>query len=199
MFRKHLRRYGFFLMRRPRTKMHGGLCSLTSGSAAALWFPVVPGVAFAAPLYAPQAGTGKRRRSPNTSSHHVCDSCRRSKVRCEKDKPCRRCIKAGWGDTCVSWRTAKAPTCARPTVAAPPGSSTAGELDDPPRLDHMIQEEERSGADGSAPTNANLLDLEPYAFTAGKCFEDSEVGLDLCAPGGGGDGVASPSVASLQD
>jgi hypothetical protein len=63
----------------------------------------------------------------------------------------------------------------------------------------MIQEEERSGADGSAPTNANLLDLEPYAFTAGKCFEDSEVCLDLCAPGGGGDGVASPSVASLQD
>ena len=97
----------------------------------------------------------------------------------------------------MSWRAAQALKRARPPVAAL--HRPAGELDDPPALHHMIQEEERSGADFSATTNANLLDLESYAFTAGKCFEDSEVGLYLCAPGGGGDGLASPSEASSQD
>jgi hypothetical protein len=47
------------------------------------------------------ATAGKRRRITISES---CASCRRSKVRCDEQKPCTRCVKQGQAETCVSWR-----------------------------------------------------------------------------------------------
>ena len=44
------------------------------------------------------------QRRSNTPSSDVCVHCRRSKLGCEPDKPCRRCVQRGCADTCVSWR-----------------------------------------------------------------------------------------------
>jgi hypothetical protein len=44
------------------------------------------------------------KRKPITSSSDVCVHCRRSKLGCEPAKPCRRCVRKGCADTCVSWR-----------------------------------------------------------------------------------------------
>jgi len=88
----------------------------SSSNLAAMWFAVAPALVSPAPA-APLPGK-KRRRPPNTSSNDVCESCRRSKVRCEKDKPCRRCMQAGRADSCVSWRASSteppAPKAQRP-------------------------------------------------------------------------------------
>ena len=46
----------------------------------------------------------RRRRSPNTQSTNVCFSCRKSKLRCDGEKPCRRCVKRGCPASCVPWR-----------------------------------------------------------------------------------------------
>jgi len=47
------------------------------------------------------------RRRSNTASSDVCVHCRRSKLGCDANKPCRRCVQRGCADTCVSWREAK--------------------------------------------------------------------------------------------
>lgn len=41
----------------------------------------------------------RRRTTPNTSK--ACASCRRSKVKCNEQKPCSRCIRNSWRDSCV--------------------------------------------------------------------------------------------------
>ena len=45
--------------------------------------------------------SGKRKRQ-NISD--ACASCRRSKVKCDEEKPCRRCFKHGRAASCASWR-----------------------------------------------------------------------------------------------
>ena len=45
--------------------------------------------------------SGKRKRQ-NISD--ACASCRRSKVKCDEEKPCRRCVKHGRAASCASWR-----------------------------------------------------------------------------------------------
>ncbi len=92
----------------------------SSSDLAALWFAVAPVLASPAPAPVP----GKKRRRPNTSCNDVCESCRRSKVRCEKDKPCRRCIQAGRADSCVSWRASTTESPA-PKASRPAASSSA--------------------------------------------------------------------------
>ena len=47
----------------------------------------------------------KRRRY--TPSSTVCVHCRQNKLGCDKSKPCRRCVRLGRADTCVSWRQEK--------------------------------------------------------------------------------------------
>ena len=34
-----------------------------------------------------------------------CISCRNSKLRCDEDRPCARCVRQGLGDNCTSWRS----------------------------------------------------------------------------------------------
>ena len=34
-----------------------------------------------------------------------CISCRKSKLRCDTDRPCARCVRQGLGDNCSSWRS----------------------------------------------------------------------------------------------
>jgi hypothetical protein len=51
------------------------------------------------------SGGGKVRRSKISDA---CSACRRSKVKCEEEKPCARCISHGSRDSCVSWRKVKA-------------------------------------------------------------------------------------------
>ena len=53
-------------------------------------------------LVADQSRASKRK--PSTPSSDVCVHCRVSKLGCEPDKPCRRCVRKGCADTCVSWR-----------------------------------------------------------------------------------------------
>ena len=43
-----------------------------------------------------------KRKRQNTSN--ACAACRRSKVKCDEDKPCRRCLRDGRHIECVSWR-----------------------------------------------------------------------------------------------
>ena len=43
------------------------------------------------------------KRKPQNISD-ACASCRRSKVKCDEEKPCRRCVKHGRAASCASWR-----------------------------------------------------------------------------------------------
>ena len=43
-----------------------------------------------------------KRKRQNISD--ACAACRRSKVKCDEDKPCRRCLRDGRRVECVSWR-----------------------------------------------------------------------------------------------
>lgn len=52
------------------------------------------------------ATTNKRKRRTTVSD--ACTSCRRSKVKCDEERPCLRCIKHDWQDSCVSWSEVKA-------------------------------------------------------------------------------------------
>ena len=52
------------------------------------------------------ATTNKRKRRMTVSD--ACTSCRRSKVKCEEQRPSLRCIKHDWQDSCVSWSVVKA-------------------------------------------------------------------------------------------
>lgn len=36
-------------------------------------------------------------------------ACRRSKVKCDEEKPCKRCVKHGRADSCISWRKVRIP------------------------------------------------------------------------------------------
>jgi hypothetical protein len=42
----------------------------------------------------------------------ACAGCRRSKVKCDEQKPCRRCLRDGRQVECVSWRTVGVPSSA---------------------------------------------------------------------------------------
>ena len=50
-------------------------------------------------------------------------ACRASKVRCEPERPCARCIKHSRQDSCVSWREGGA---ARPDASPFPAASSPG-------------------------------------------------------------------------
>jgi hypothetical protein len=63
--------------------------------------------AWAAPGAGDDGADGKVGRKRNTISD-ACTACRRSKVKCEEEKPCARCISHGWRDSCVSWHKVKA-------------------------------------------------------------------------------------------
>ncbi len=64
-------------------------------------------------------GSRKVRRSKISNA---CSACRRTKVKCEEEKPCARCISHGWRDSCVSWRKVKA------SRSQGPGADRAGTL-----------------------------------------------------------------------
>jgi hypothetical protein len=51
-----------------------------------------------------------KRKRHNISD--ACAACRRSKVKCDELKPCRRCLRDGRRIACVSWRDGKAPASA---------------------------------------------------------------------------------------
>ena len=55
---------------------------------------------------APAAPFPALKHRPVTPSWDVCVHCRRSKLGCDTQKPCRRCIRRGRESTCVSWRDA---------------------------------------------------------------------------------------------
>ena len=46
-------------------------------------------------------GVVKRKRQTISDA---CAVCRRSKVKCDEEKPCQRCVKHGRADACISWR-----------------------------------------------------------------------------------------------
>lgn len=63
-----------------------------------------------------------KRKRHNISD--ACAACRRSKVKCDELKPCRRCLRDGRRIACVSWRDGKAPASASISpVDALPGVS----------------------------------------------------------------------------
>ena len=67
-------------------------------------------------LYAPSTPAGAAQAMPvpqqqmRTKKRHnisdACAACRRSKVKCDELKPCRRCLRDGRRIACVSWRDA---------------------------------------------------------------------------------------------
>ena len=66
--------------------------------------------------------TVPRRNKRTRYSTDVCTSCRQSKVRCTEGRPCSRCVKQGWQESCLSWReeesVATAATPSNPIVQA---------------------------------------------------------------------------------
>jgi hypothetical protein len=76
----------------------------------ALW----PGVArvpgFGWGVLAPQTKTSEVEITAKRKRHNIpdaCAACRRSKVKCDDIKPCRRCLRDGRRVACVSWRDGK--------------------------------------------------------------------------------------------
>ena len=49
----------------------------------------------------------------------ACTACRRSKVRCEEEKPCSRCVQHDWEESCVGWRKVKAARTQETTFSTP--------------------------------------------------------------------------------
>jgi len=51
-------------------------------------------------LLAPDAAVKRKRHTISDA----CAVCRRSKVKCDEEKPCQRCVRHGRADACISWR-----------------------------------------------------------------------------------------------
>eukprot|EP00802_Teleaulax_amphioxeia_P022211 Tamp_22634.p1 GENE.Tamp_22634~~Tamp_22634.p1 ORF type:complete len:323 (-),score=31.56 Tamp_22634:108-941(-) len=69
-----------------------------------MWPAMYQNWGYYGPMLAAHDGSfhsGKRKRQ-NISD--ACTSCRRSKVKCDEEKPCRRCVKHGRAAACASWR-----------------------------------------------------------------------------------------------
>ena len=60
---------------------------------------------FVIPHGLPMGAIVKPKRSKISDA---CTACRRSKVRCEEEKPCSRCLQHDWEESCVGWRKVKA-------------------------------------------------------------------------------------------
>ena len=102
--RGRLRRKGNILIHNTSASMVQLPAAALGALALGAW--AEPGV-WAAPGAGDDGADGKvgRRRS---SISDACTACRRSKVKCEEEKPCARCISHGWRDSCVSWHKVKA-------------------------------------------------------------------------------------------
>ena len=46
----------------------------------------------------------RRKKSRTRPTVDVCEGCRQSKVRCDEERPCSRCVKKNLQSSCVSWR-----------------------------------------------------------------------------------------------
>ena len=78
----------------------------------------------------------KKKRTRSTTD--VCAACRLSKVRCEEERPCTRCVKHNWQDSCVSWRLVDEPADNKSKVQASVSSSTT----DAQKLDSELTKHE---------------------------------------------------------
>ena len=70
----------------------------------------VPGFGFGWGVHAPQARVSMVEITAKRKRHNIsdaCAACRRSKVKCDDIKPCRRCLRDGRRVACVSWRDGK--------------------------------------------------------------------------------------------
>jgi hypothetical protein len=62
-------------------------------------------------------------------STDVCTSCRQSKVRCEEGRPCSRCVKQGWQESCLSWREKESVATAAETPSNPIAQAPTTNID----------------------------------------------------------------------
>ena len=149
--------------------------------AAALGAWAEPG-AWAAP------GGGKvRRKLKRSNISDACTACRRSKVKCEEEKPCARCISHGWRDSCVSWHKVKA------SRSQAPGADRADTLLATPKMPPAptsatlsTSAVARAALCGESPRTSTDTDPESDSGDEHLCTTASEADTDLSEYGDDG-------------
>jgi hypothetical protein len=134
-------------------------------------------------------GGGKvRRKLKRSNISDACTACRRSKVKCEEEKPwCARCISHGWRDSCVSWHKVKA------SRSQAPGADRADTLLATPKMppaptSATLSTSAVAGAAlcGESPRTSTDTDPESDSGDEHLCTTASEADTDLSEYGDDG-------------
>lgn len=102
----------------------------------------------------------KPRKRHNISD--ACAACRRSKVKCDELKPCRRCLRDGRRIACVSWRDGKPQTSVdlhAETLAGVSDVAAVGEGAPEEPEEKVVKKRRRSKSEGCALTSLVLPSL----------------------------------------
>ena len=119
---------------------------------------------------------GSNRKRPGKYAD-ACEACRRSKVKCDDQKPCSRCIRHGWEDSCEILKT----TRLRPHLNPPPGKSgTAYEPESSEENKNTGDSAELSGGRDSLQ-RGRARDEEDSERAAGRAKSGGESESESCS------------------
>jgi len=177
--RGRLRREGNILIHNTSASMVQLPAAALGALALGAW--AEPG-AWAAPGAGDDGADGKVGRKRSSISD-ACTACRRSKVKCQEEKPCARCISHGWRDSCVSWHKVKA------SRSQAPGADGADTLLATPKMppaptSATLSTSVVAGAAsrGESQRTSTVTDLRARASTQARRTSPTRMGVDLCAP-----------------
>ena len=143
--------------------------------------------AWAAPSGAGDDGADGKVRRKRSNISDACTACRRSKVKCQEEKPCARCISHGWRDSCVSWQKVKA------SRSQAPGADRADTLLATPKMppaptSATLSTSAVAGAAlcGESPRTSTDTDPESDSGDEHLCTTASEADTDLSEYGDDG-------------